>query len=61
MPNYRNAGHGPRTLPSHCTHPNTAAAPGLEYASVWCPDCKQWVVLHERPAKTAKLQEQNDV
>lgn len=32
-----------------CKHPNTAAAPGLARASVWCPDCLNWVVLSEPP------------
>lgn len=35
----------PITPPTECKHPNTAAAPGLGRASVWCPDCKKWVVL----------------
>lgn len=35
----------PVTQTTECKHPNTAAAPGLERASVWCPDCKKWVVL----------------
>jgi len=28
----------------HCTHPNTDHAPGMEKASVWCPDCREWVL-----------------
>lgn len=27
-----------------CKHQNTAAASAISRASVWCPDCKQWVV-----------------
>jgi len=27
-----------------CSHPNSAHAPGLQNASIWCPDCKQWVI-----------------
>lgn len=31
-----------------CEHSNTAAASAIKHAPVWCPDCKQWVVLAER-------------
>lgn len=36
----------PSPLPEkleRCKHANTAAASAIKYASVWCPDCKQWV------------------
>ena len=32
--------------PIECKHPNSDHAPGLERASIWCPDCKRWVIKH---------------
>lgn len=36
---------------AECDHPNTAEASAISGASVWCPDCEDWVRLAKEVEK----------